>query len=105
MIDFSIPDEIKQQVQMAGVVAKEVMRPKARYYDEARKLEWAAMLGDVPADVVRWRFSNHPLHDAMKQRDIQAVQRPFKSGVSRNLKDASGNTPLHWAIVRAGGLI
>jgi hypothetical protein len=45
------------------------------------------------------------LHEAVKQRDIQAVQRLLESGVSPNLKDASGNTPLYWAIVWAGGVL
>lgn len=57
------------------------------------------LLGSVPAGVVRGRYSNHPLHEAVNQRDIEAVQRLLESGVSPNLKDASGNVPLYWAIV------
>jgi hypothetical protein len=34
MIEFSLPDKLQQQVQMAEMVAKTVMRPKARHYDE-----------------------------------------------------------------------
>ena len=34
MINFEIPDKIKQQLQMAEMVANQVMRPKSRYYDE-----------------------------------------------------------------------
>lgn len=53
MIDFSLPDDIKAQVQMTAVVAKEIMRPKARYYDEhehERPVEFIATMWPVMAD-------------------------------------------------------
>lgn len=34
MIDFTIPDQIERQVQMTTMLAQQVMRPIARYYDE-----------------------------------------------------------------------
>src|SRR5574341_51187 len=53
MIDFSLPDNIKQQTQMAEMVAKQVMRPKARYLDEnehARPTEYVQFIWPVMAD-------------------------------------------------------
>ena len=34
MIDFSLPERIQNQLQMAEYVARQVMRPHARYLDE-----------------------------------------------------------------------
>ncbi len=34
MIDFTIPKNIEQQVDMVEMVAENIMRPKSRYYDE-----------------------------------------------------------------------
>lgn len=34
MISFEIPEEIRQQLEMARMVAEQLMRPNARYYDE-----------------------------------------------------------------------
>lgn len=53
MIDFSIPDNVKAQLQMTEMVARQVMRPKARYYDEhehERPAEFIQMMWPVMAD-------------------------------------------------------
>ncbi len=53
MIDFTLPDKIKQQVQMAEMVAVQVMRPKARYYDEhehERPVEYINFMWPVMSD-------------------------------------------------------
>jgi acyl-CoA dehydrogenase len=53
MIDFSLPDSIKQQVEMVKVVAEQVMRPKSRYYDEhehERPVEYISVMWPVMAD-------------------------------------------------------
>ena len=50
MISFEIPENIKQQVQMAEMVAAQVMRPKSRYYDEhehERPVEFIEMMWPV----------------------------------------------------------
>lgn len=54
MIDFSIPDKIKMQLQMTEYVAKDVMRPKARLLDEnehERPVEFVKMMWPVMADM------------------------------------------------------
>jgi len=53
MIDFTIPDKVKQQAQMAEMVAKTVMRPTARKYDENehdRPIEFINFMWPVMAD-------------------------------------------------------
>jgi acyl-CoA dehydrogenase len=53
MIDFSIPDRVKQQTGMAEMVAKNVMRPTARKYDEnehERPMEYVNFIWPVMAD-------------------------------------------------------
>ena len=75
------------------------------YFTEPRKLALIKLLDGVPGDLQRGRFSDHPLHAAVSQRDIQAVERLLAAGVSPNLKDASGNTPLYWAIVESSPLL
>ncbi len=54
MIDFSLPDKIKVQLQMTEYVAREVMRPKARYLDEhehERPVDFVKMMWPVMADM------------------------------------------------------
>mgnify|MGYP003347221787 CR=1 FL=1 len=68
------------------------------YYTEARKLELIALLGGVPGDIVRGRYSDHPLHAAVRAKDIRTIERLLESGAGANLKDESGDTPLYWAI-------
>ena len=70
MIDFSIPDEIKAQMQMTAAVAKDVMRPKARYYDEhehERPVEFISMMWPVLADQQRATLER-------ERRKAQAVE-------------------------------
>lgn len=53
MIDFMLPDNIVPQLQMTEAIAKQVMRPKARYYDEhehQRPVEYITMMWPVMAD-------------------------------------------------------
>jgi acyl-CoA dehydrogenase len=54
MIDFCLPDKIKMQVQMAEYVARDVMRPKARYLDEnehERPVDFVKIMWPVMADM------------------------------------------------------
>ncbi len=54
MIDFALPDKIKQQLQMTEMVAKQVMRPKARHLDEnehTRPTEYVKFMWPVMADM------------------------------------------------------
>lgn len=74
------------------------------FYDEARKLELVTMLGGGAADIARGRFSRDPLHDATNKRDLAAVKRLLESGANPNVKNASGHTPLYWAIALSSGL-
>ncbi len=56
MIDFSLPDKIKMQLQMAEYVAKNVMRPQARYLDEhehERPVDYIKTMWPVMADMQR----------------------------------------------------
>lgn len=75
------------------------------FFTDARKLDVIALLGGVPGDVQRGRFGNHPLHVAVRQRDLATVERLLEAGASPNLKDASGNTPLYWAIVESSPVL
>jgi acyl-CoA dehydrogenase len=54
MIDFTLPDRIKMQLQMTEFVAKQVMRPAARHLDEhehERPGEYIKMMWPVMADM------------------------------------------------------
>lgn len=54
MIDFTLPDKVKQQKQMAEMVAKQVMRPTARKYDEnehQRPMEYVNFMWPVMTDM------------------------------------------------------
>jgi acyl-CoA dehydrogenase len=54
MIDFSLPDKLKAQLQMTEFVAKQVMRPKARHLDEhehERPMEYVKTMWPVVADM------------------------------------------------------
>jgi len=53
MIDFTIPEKVKQQTQMAEMVATTIMRPTARKYDENehdRPVEFIKFMWPVMAD-------------------------------------------------------
>ncbi len=54
MIDFSLPDKIKMQMQMTEYVARDVMRAKARHLDEhehERPVEYIKFMWPVMADM------------------------------------------------------
>ncbi len=54
MIDFTLPDKLKMQLQMAQYVAKDVMRPQARYLDEhehERPVDYVKFMWPVMADI------------------------------------------------------
>jgi len=54
MIDFSLPDKLKMQVQMTEMVAQQTMRPKARYLDEhehERPTDYIKFMWPVMADM------------------------------------------------------
>src|SRR5688572_8582032 len=53
MIDFSTPEKVLQQAAMAEMVAKTIMRPTARKYDEnehERPVEFINFMWPVMAD-------------------------------------------------------
>jgi acyl-CoA dehydrogenase len=53
MIDFRLPDRVKQQAQMTEMVAVQAMRPKSRYLDEhehERPVEYIQFMWPVMAD-------------------------------------------------------
>jgi acyl-CoA dehydrogenase len=62
MIDFTIPDQIKNQGQLIKMVAEQTMRTKSRYYDEHEgevpkefvQMTWQFMSQQQKADVKRW---------------------------------------------------
>ena len=54
MIDFSLPERIQNQLQMAEYVARQVMRPHARYLDEnehERPHEYIKLMWPIMADM------------------------------------------------------
>src|SRR5687767_4194426 len=56
MIDFSTPEKVQQQAQMAEMVAKNVMRPNARKYDEnehERPVEFINFMWPVMSDQMK----------------------------------------------------
>ena len=61
MIDFSVPDNIQQQVMMAQMVAEHVMRPKARFYDENEH--------EIPWDFI---YTMWPQMADQARRDLEA---------------------------------
>ena len=71
MIDFSVPDNIQQQVMMAQMVAEHVMRPKARFYDENEH--------EIPWDFI---YTMWPQMADQARRDLEASLKP---------KEPSGN--------------
>jgi len=74
------------------------------YYDESRKQRLVSMLGGAPADVLRGRYANAPLHVATGKRDLAEVRRLLEAGADPNVKNASGHTPLYWALALSSGL-
>lgn len=56
MIDFSLPENVRQQLQMAQMMASQVMRPKARQLDEnehERAKEFTQFMWPIAADMQR----------------------------------------------------
>ncbi len=59
MIDFKIPEEITNDVQMTKMVAEQVMRSKSRYYDEhehERPLEYINLIWPILRDQNKRQF-------------------------------------------------
>ncbi len=55
MIDFTIPDDIQQQRQLFEMVARDVMRPIARYYDEhEHEIPWEYVNRMWPLVKMEW---------------------------------------------------
>jgi acyl-CoA dehydrogenase len=67
MISFEIPEKIVNQLQMVDMVAKQVMRPHSRYYDEHEherpkefiNMMWPIMKSQSKAQVDRWKANGH----------------------------------------------
>ena len=59
MIDFELPERIQNELQMARMVAEQVMRPNSRRYDEAeheRPVEYINMMWQVLREQNKRRF-------------------------------------------------
>ena len=59
MIDFELPERIENELQMAQMVAEQVMRPNSRRYDEAeheRPEEYISMMWQVLREQNKRRF-------------------------------------------------
>ena len=55
MIDFTIPEDILQQRQLFEMVAKQVMRPYSRYYDEhEHEIPWEYVNRMWPVMKMEW---------------------------------------------------
>lgn len=74
------------------------------FYDEERKSRLVSLLGGTPADILRGRFARDPLNEATERRDIKEVRRLLEGGANPNVKNASGHTPLYWALALSSGL-
>lgn len=74
------------------------------YYDEDRKSQLVNLLGGTAADILRGRYARDPLNEATERRDIKEVRRLLEAGANPNVKNASGHTPLYWAIALSSGL-
>ena len=62
------------------------------------KLAIAQLLGGGAADVARGRFADHPLHQAIRAKDLKAVEALLAQGADANVRDESGFGPIHHAI-------
>ncbi len=81
MIDFSVPDNIQQQVMMAQMVAEHVMRPKARYYDENEH--------EIPWDFI---YTMWPQMADQARRDLEASLKPKEANGSNGDKSKKPRT-------------
>ena len=72
MIDFTIPKDITQQVDLVEMVAKSIMRPKSRYYDEHEH--------ERPVEFI------NAMWPAIKMR--------YKSQIDRLQQNGNGNAPV-----------
>jgi ankyrin repeat protein len=68
------------------------------YRSPEQKLELVELLGGGPADVLRGRFSDHPLHQAIAATDLKRIEALLKQGADPNVRNASGHPPLGDAI-------
>jgi len=94
MIDFSLPTSIETQLQMTRIIAEQVMRPKARYYDEhehERPVEYITAMWPVMAD-------------QQKAALVKARQRALKAESGLDNDDAKV-VPISIAIVRTLHLV
>ncbi len=71
MIDFSLPDAIKNQLQMTEMVAKQIMRPKARYLDEHEH--------ERPNDYVKFMW---PIMADMQKSSLERARRKAEEAAS-----------------------
>jgi ankyrin repeat protein len=74
------------------------------FYDEERKSQLVSLLGGAAADILRGRYARDPLNEATERRDIKEVRRLLEAGANPNAKNASGHTPLYWALALCSGL-
>lgn len=74
------------------------------FYAEDQKLQLVSMLGGTAADILRGRYARDPLNVATERRDIREVRRLLEAGANPNVKNASGHTPLYWALALSSGL-
>lgn len=69
MIDFSLPDKIKMQLQPLEMVAQQIMRPKARYYDEHEH--------ERPQQFIEFMW---PIMAEMQKRTLDRARQKAESG-------------------------
>ncbi|MEW5986236.1 MAG: acyl-CoA dehydrogenase family protein [Chloroflexota bacterium] len=72
MISFEIPERITNELQLAKMVAEQVMRPKSRYYDEyehERPWEYINVMWPVLRDQNKRRFERQASNGSRPQRE------------------------------------
>lgn len=80
MISFEIPEKIQNELQLAKMVAEQVMRPKSRYYDEHEH--------ELPVEYVNMMW---PVQKEQYKRTVAKLQtngngsQPEKQGPSTSL--------------------
>ena len=75
MISFDIPDSIKNQLQMVEMVAGQMMRPQARYFDEHEH--------EIPHDFINMMWpvikdQNKRMLDKLEAGGVQDAERHEK---------------------------
>ena len=69
MIDFEIPERIRTELQMAKMVAEQVMRDKSRYYDEHEH--------ERPIEYINIMWPVLPVYAAtLAQRNVRLLRDP-----------------------------